>query len=138
MSEGPQARALTEALKDLKILKRDGAAVALAKRYAALLDEATPATTYRDAMRKISRALDPDDEAAAVAWSKIADALGAHSVASDLGPKYLAALTALGMTPAGRGVRVAAAEPNSKPKGPTDELRGKRDERERRRLEGSG
>ena len=36
---------------------------------------------------------------------KIADALGRHSVMSDLGPKLLAALTALGLTPAGRGAK---------------------------------
>lgn len=138
MTTGPQARALAEALRNLEVLDRDRAAVQLAKRYAALIDEATPASKYRDPMRLINRSLNPGDEQAAQAFAKIADALAAHSVMSDLGPKLLAVLTALGMTPAGRGVKAPPAEPDDKPKGKSDELRQRREDRERRRAEGAG
>lgn len=124
---GPQSEALAAALKDLTIAKGDGAAVELARRYAALIDEATSASKYRKALEKIGRALDPDDDAAAAAFNEITDALGAHSVASDLGPKYLAALVQLGMTPAARGVK--QGEQKGQKGSANDELRRKREER---------
>lgn len=102
---GPQSRALDAALIDAPTLPRDGAAVALARRYAALIDEATPASKYREPLLLISQAL-PGDPQIEKAFRTIADALGAHSVASDLGPKLLATLTALGMTATGRAPKV--------------------------------
>lgn len=105
---GPQRRALNAALRKLTDVDRDKAAIELAKRYASLIDEATPASKYRPALEAARRALDPDDEIAAAAFKKIADALAEHSVASDLGPKYLAVLTSLGLTPAGRGAKGGA------------------------------
>lgn len=143
MSE-PQTRALTAALKDLTISKRDGAAVELAKRYAQLLDAPGVPAKYRDPLAHLAAAVKYasangwDGDQAETALEKIQTALSDQTVASDLGPKYLAALTSLGMTPAGRGVRVPAAEGDKKPKGPTDELRDRRDERERRRLADQG
>jgi hypothetical protein len=134
---GPQRRAVNEALKNLTVADRDKAAVQLAKRYAALIDEATPASKYRDPMRAISRAIGMSgDEDAVKAFDKIADALAAHSVMSDLGPKLLAVLTALGMTPAGRGAKIAD-DGAQRPKGPTDELREQAEKR-RRRANGEG
>ena len=47
---------------------------------------------------------------------------------AELGPKLLACLTALGMTPAARK-GIAAAVPTEKPANPLDELRRKRQER---------
>lgn len=135
---GPQSTALDEALTNLTVQTRDKAAVALARRYAALLDEATPASKYREPLLLISQAL-PRDPQIEAAFRKIADALGEHSVASDLGPKLLAVLTALGMTPAGRGAKDATPPADGKPKGKADELAERREERERkRRGEGAG
>ena len=134
---GPQSRALDEALANVTVQSRDRAAVQLARRYCALLDEATPASKYREPLLLISEAL-PRDPQIEAAFRKIADALGAHSVASDLGPKLLAVLTALGMTPAGRGAKDGAPPDDGTPKGKADELAQRRDERERKRREGAG
>ncbi|MFI6329867.1 hypothetical protein ACIBBG_16390 [Micromonospora chersina] len=106
---GPQQRALNAALRALTTPAQDKAAIELAKRYASLIDEATPASKYRPALDALRRALDPDDELAAAGFAKVAEALAEHSVASDLGPKYLAVLTSLGLTPAGRGAKGGAA-----------------------------
>jgi len=69
-TQGPISRAVAAALKDAPLLPRDAAAVALVKRYAAMLD---------------TMAHDPE-------------------TLDRLGPKLLAALSALGMTVAARGV----------------------------------
>lgn len=100
---GPMAAAVDASLATAPTRPEDAGTVALVRRYAALIDAATPASKYRPLLRSVRAALDPGDDAAREAYVKIEDALGAHSVASDLGPKLLAALTALGMTLAGRG-----------------------------------
>lgn len=100
---GPMSRAVTSALQDAKPAARDAGAVALAKQYAALIDEAAPAGKYRKALDALERvAAASDDDGAAEMLRTISTALAEHSVASDLGPKLLAALTALGLTLAGR------------------------------------
>lgn len=107
---GPMATAVAAALATITAARpEDAGAIELCRRYADLLDAATPRSTYVRHLRAIRNALatgEPDD--AYEALEKIEDALGAHSVASDLGPKLLAALTALGLTLAGR--RTAPAE----------------------------
>ncbi|HMG43947.1 MAG TPA: hypothetical protein VK611_21620 [Acidimicrobiales bacterium] len=124
---GPIARALAKALRAATVDDRDAATVALAKRLAALLDESAPRSAYEEHLLKVARAVascdEPDDEVDR-ALRKIADALGRHSVASDLGPKYLATLTALGLTPAARGTK----EGGQVVSGPSklDELRARR------------
>lgn len=106
--QGPISRAVTKALKDAPVNPEDGGAVELAKRYAALIDAAQPTSAYAEHLRALAAAIDPDDPTAQKHLTKISDALSAHSVASDLGPKLLAALTALGMTGAGRGAKGGA------------------------------
>ena len=115
-SQGPLARSVGAALDAAKVRPEDRGTAELARRYAALIDEATPASKYRTPLRALDRALDMlatfEPLAAMEAdeqLTKIKDALGAHSVTSDLGPKLLAALVALGLTPpvaraVGRGV----------------------------------
>lgn len=138
MAEGAAARALRESLKALEPVERDRAAVALAKRYAVLLDAAAVASSYRPALERLEQLVESPADRRALA--KIRDALGAHSVASDLGPKFLAVLDRLGLTPAARGARAAlppaaapesdpAPEPEPAPEGTTDELRRRRAER---------
>lgn len=123
MSEQPEQRersavlpALEQALTEAAPEQRDQGAVALARRYAQLLDDAVAADKYTKALRLVGEAV---EQAAAdmgmgqqtradqllTAWDRISSALAEHSVASDLGPKLQATLTALGMTPAGRGVK---------------------------------
>lgn len=134
---GPMARAVASALRALKAAPPDAGAIALAKRYAALIDDATPLAKYRDPLEGVRLALNElaafDLDSATAGrrhFAKIADALSAHSVASDLGPKLLAALTALGMTPAGRGAKGGTQV------GPVasklDELRNRREQRANR------
>lgn len=143
VTSGPQSSALTAALADLKVADRDGAAVQLARRYAELLDAPGIPAKYRDPLLHLAAAVKAarisgfDSEHAETALEKIQIALSDQTVASDLGPKYLAALTALGMTPAGRGVKLPTPN-DDKPKGKADELSKRREDRERRRAEGSG
>lgn len=128
---GPQSRAFDAALSNLTIEARDKAAVELARRYSRLIDESAPASKYREPLLMISQAL-PKDEPIELAFRKIVDALAEHSVMSDLGPKLLAVLTSLGMTPAGRKTKIAD-DGEQRPKGPADDLRAKREQREQRR-----
>lgn len=97
--------AVHETIGQLGLDAVDAAAVALARRYAALIDNAAPDAKYREPLRKLGAAIDPADTAALDALDRIRDALAEHSVASDLGPKLLAALSALGATPAARAAR---------------------------------
>jgi hypothetical protein len=108
----------------------DAAAVALAKRYAALIDEATPRSIYDKHLRTVAAALDPADEAAAESLVKITHALGAHSVASDLGPKLLAALAELRLTPRAWAAVVKGGAPDGRAgKSALDQLRERRGRR---------
>lgn len=91
----PLSAALTAALRDAKAEPRDKAAVALAKRYAALLDDAQ---ALADALDEV----DPENAHEARTLAALKVKVDAYTVASDLGPKYLAALAALGMTLAAR------------------------------------
>jgi len=119
-------RAVADALAEVPLLPRDAAAAHLARRYAALLDEPVPLARYEEPLR-VLRALvaaQEDPAAARRHLAKVEDALAAHSVASDLGPKLLAALTALGCTPAGRHPKAGTGIPVVQ--GKLDELRARR------------
>jgi hypothetical protein len=132
MTDGPAQRALREALSEAEPTTMDRAAVQLARRYAGLLDNAAPASRYRVPLEKLDQAVAAAELAGVDvgdALDKIRDALSAHSVASDLGPKYLAVLAQLGLTPGARGASTAPATPQ--PEGPSDELRKRRDDRKR-------
>jgi hypothetical protein len=107
---GPMSRAVAEALETAPVLPRDVAAAELARQYAALIDAAAPAAAYVRHLRALNGALIGADDAAKEAYHKIKEALAAHSVASDLGPKLLAVLTSLGMTAAGRSAKGGAPD----------------------------
>lgn len=135
------ARAVSAALSAATIDERDRGTAELARRYAALIDNATPASKYRAPLDELAQAIGyaEDIEAAEKALDKIKDALAAHSVASDLGPKLLAALGALGLSVAGRAGKTigstdggaAATQPAARPETQLERLR-----RERERLAG--
>jgi hypothetical protein len=94
------AAALDDALSSLTIRPEDGATVALVRRYAADLDEASVvAATLAKALRDLRGEVDLElfDRFAALA-TRIEDT----TVLGLLGPKLLAALTELGMTPRAR------------------------------------
>jgi hypothetical protein len=134
MADGA-ARALSESLRALRASPRDKAAVQLARRYAALLDAAAVPSAYRAALARLTALATAKADIAAL--DKVRDALGAHTVASDLGPKYLAVLAQLGLTPAARSAKAAAnvAEPEPavvpKPEGKRDDLKSRREARTR-------
>jgi hypothetical protein len=111
-ARGTLTRALGTALTAAEHEQRDAGTVALARRYAALIDAAAVAAKYRRSLEAVRSALLASEsleaEDALEHFNKLADALAEHSVASDLGPKLLAALTSLGLTPAGRGVKGVA------------------------------
>lgn len=124
---GPIARALGKALRAAKPDDRDAGTVALARRLAVLLDESAPRSAYAEHLLRVERAVaayDDDSGETDRSMRKIADALGRHSVASDLGPKLLAALTALGLTPVGRGAKGGSGAVNGRSK--LDELKQRR------------
>jgi len=129
-------RAVNVALRAAKPDKRDDAAVALAQSYAALIDNASVLAKYDkplDGLREAIGLLEHHDAGAGADahedLKKITDALAAHSVASDLGPKLLAALAQLGLTPAGRGAKGGASVAVAKS---VDELRARRASRAQR------
>ena len=126
VATGPIRRALLTSLRAAAVDPRDGATVALAKRLAVLLDEAAPRSTYTEPLLQLERlvAAVGDDEQQR-AFRRVRDALGSHSVASDLGPKYLAALGALGLTPAARGAK-GGGQGGGTGSSKLDELRARR------------
>jgi hypothetical protein len=132
MADGPAQKALREALSEADPAPMDKAAVQLARRYAGLLDNAAPASRYRVPLEKLDLAVAAAELAGVDvgdALDKIRDALSSHSVASDLGPKYLAVLAQLGLTPGARGASTAPTP--AQPEGPSDELRKRREQRKR-------
>ncbi|WKU03855.1 hypothetical protein [Micromonospora sp. HUAS LYJ1] len=134
-TQGPMVRAVVDALRVAELRPEDGAAQALARRYAALIDEAVPLAKYDKPLRALRQAVrECSDPGAVEHLARIEQALAAHSVASDLGPKLLAALTALGMTAAGRSTKGGAGGgvgPVSPVASKLDELRARRDRGQR-------
>ncbi len=102
----------------------------LALLYAQLIDDPKAADKYTKALRLVGEAVSAqaDDmpitaaEQLMSAWDRISSALAEQTVASDLGPKLLAALTALGMTPAGRAAKVASGKPGGEQSGDGGEV----------------
>jgi hypothetical protein len=110
---------------------RDIGAEQLALVYAGLIDAPAPAAKYTKPLALIRRACGAyDDPDAMDAYRAIRDALGAHSVASDLGPKLLTTLDALGLTPKARAANGKGASGDQpKPADPLDELERRRQQR---------
>ena len=125
-------RAVAAALRAAELRPEDGAAKALAQRYAALIDEAVPLAKYDKPLRALRQAVrESSDPNAEEHLAKIEVALSAHSVASDLGPKLLAVLTALGMPAAGRGAKGGTGGGTVSPvASKLDELRERRRQRQ--------
>jgi len=137
---GTMGRAVGSSLRSLgdAVPESDQGAAALARKYATLIDNAAPAAVYAKHLRALREALECGRIAGAVvvgfdvekAYEAIEVALSAHSVASDLGPKLLATLTALGLTPAARAERGGGKTDDGRGSGSkTDELRKRRDDR---------
>jgi hypothetical protein len=105
---------------------RDAATAELARTYASLMDDAAPAAKYAKALTWLGNLrFDDEDEAAAGHIDTIRVALAAHSVASDLGPKLLAALEALLLSPRARKVAMKGGT-DGKPVSRLDQLAARR------------
>lgn len=118
---------LNQALSAVKVEPKDEAAAALARHYASLIDNSAPAAKYDKAIAWLVLGASQEDDNADTYTRVITIALSEHSSASDFGPKLLAALTALGMTPAAAGV--AVPQPGAVPRSPLDELRKRRQDK---------
>ena len=123
-------------------------AAALAIAYAERIDESghvgVALAAALDQLRVAAQIADESGEADRVddtnmrAWRKVSAALSAVTVASDLGPKLLAALDALLLTPKARasvGQQLAGATPAGSPLGA---LRAEEDELASRRARRTG
>ena len=113
---------VTAAAAGLESDDRDGAALALALTYAGLIDNAAPAGKYAAALRWLTTS----DDVPATHERTILAALSAHSVASDLGPKLLAALEQLQLTPRARAAAQKASTDDQPRTNPIDQLAGRR------------
>lgn len=100
------SRSLADALKTAQTQPADAATIALARRYAALVEDAEATAAALDTM-------EPEDEGQAEQIRRLRARVDAATVASDLGPKLLAALTALGMTPAARSTAAKGGTPDA-------------------------
>lgn len=122
---GPLARAVAAAFSAAPPAARDAATVALAKAYATLIDDASD---LHAAAVDAVQAWDREDPVGRAGAQRLADALSARQAVIELGPKLLAALAALHMTPAARG-KVEGGKPRDPVAAHLDELRNRRDRR---------
>ena len=108
------APALERTLQALKLGPVDDAAATLAQRYAETIDAAAELARLADLALE---ELDPDNMIGRQRLATLAAKVGEQTVLSDLGPKLLAALTALQATPAARSRsrvgREASGQPNA-------------------------
>ena len=119
---GPVETQVRAAIDTEPAAPHDAGTVALAITYAALIDAAAPTAALAKALEIVDPHI-PAAPATADAWRKITAALAAHTVASDLGPKLLATLEALLLSPRARAAAKKAVTPDDKPATPLDELR---------------
>lgn len=120
--------ALDAALESAPPADQDTATVALAKRYALELDDAAVISTrMTKALRRLHKAEDVDDDLFEQ-FEALAARIEETHVAALIGPKLLAALEQLNMTPASRKAVVGGAEPPAG-KSTLDELRERRESR---------
>lgn len=117
--QGVLSAELATALAAAKVEQRDRGTERLAQHYAELIDNAAPSRSYAKSIRVLGTFIDdnadilghgsPRERELMEAWDKVSTALAEHSVASDLGPKLLAAMIALQLTPASRVLKAGAA-----------------------------
>ncbi len=117
-------RQVNAAFRDQPVQDRDAGAAEVARMYARLIDNAAPAGKYRKALAWLA-SIDTS-EAGAEHVDTIEWALAQHSVASDLGPKLLAVLEALQMSPRARNTVAKAVSDGLKPVSQLDQLAGRR------------
>lgn len=97
-ADGLVSSALAETLDGLDVTAADSAAVKLAERYAASLDQASGMQAAAD---RVLRAVDGDEELTELV-SALRQKVTAQGITERVGPKLLEVLDALGATPKGR------------------------------------
>lgn len=120
--------ALRSALRELEPSRLDAATVALAKRYARELDDAAVVSaSLTKAMRELE-SLDPDLHDR---FLSLATRIEETAVAASIGPKLLAALEQLQMTPRSRSAvaKGGGSGDGSGKRSALDELRDRRENR---------
>lgn len=109
-----------QALRAVALVDQDAGTEALALHYAELIDDAAPAAKYAAALEWLAGVDVAPEDAKHV--RAITTALARHSVASDLGPKLLATLDALGLTPKARSAVSKGVSDDKPAANPLDEL----------------
>ena len=115
------SQVVTDALAAQPAENRDAATAELARTYARLIDAAAPAAKYTAALDWLAHQ-GAEDRDADKHIRTITAALAAHSVASDLGPKLLAALEALQMSPRARSAVQRGGSDDKPSVNPLDQL----------------
>ena len=124
---GPISEACEASLAAAGLETRDNAAAALVRRYSALMDDAARLAAEAD---QLWAEIPPEDVTASRRLAKLEIQVQSQNVTSDLGPKLLAALTALGCTLAGRGAKGKDAPRAADPKRAAhDEIKARREAR---------
>lgn len=119
------APVVRRALRDVPLIPADEASRALVVQYATMIDTSAAEGSMADAMRFVASAVQlASDPVIDAAWRKVERAMSDHSLMSDFGPKLLAALESLGMTPRAR--RALVREATNGPASPVDELRARK------------
>ncbi|SDU42483.1 terminase small subunit [Jiangella alkaliphila] len=93
------APAIDETIAKLEPDDVDAGVVQLARRYAALVDDAREAAALAD---DLADRIDPEDFTTGQMVARLGAKVQAQTVLAELGPKLLAALEQLGATPAAR------------------------------------
>lgn len=122
--------AVDKALRTAKLPAADAGTVALVRIYAGLIDGAAPSAGLAKALETLESRIFPAEPAVQEAWRRVTTALSEHTVSSDLGPKLLAGLESLGLSPRARAAMKAGGKADVPPPrtgGRLDELRAARD-----------
>ncbi|SCF06453.1 hypothetical protein GA0070564_10311 [Micromonospora mirobrigensis] len=91
--------AVRRALKAADLDPKDDGVVALVKEYARLMDDAVQ---LGGLIEDVRAELDDDDKSGRRKLARLEKAVTVYQTTNDLGPKLLAALSALGLTPEAR------------------------------------
>lgn len=124
------SEALENALASTNVPEQSAAAVALARRYAELMDEPAAAGKYRIALQHLAkvfahyaataRTTPLEARGLEQAEATIVTALAEHSVASDLGPKLASILKELNLTLPAESAATKPEAPSGQPLIPLD------------------
>lgn len=120
------SESVEKAIHSGRIGVKDVAAAELCRHYAALIDDAERLAMEAEL---VWAELDLEDIDGRRRLAKLETIVSARTTASDLGPKLLAGLTALGLTLAGRGAKGDASNVPDPKRASHDEIAARRAQR---------